>query len=179
MPEEGGGPRLAEGEVRPVIAQQHGLPMGTFLAGWAGLAAVGGALGWGAWSMRRGVLPEWTGAPARLAELVLGLAALFATAQLAGTVKLLRPLPLLVGEVAAGLGMVAGGRWLARRVDHASVSEPAPAASAPRWETALAAVGVAAVALQWATHVADALGRGMTHSDTLWYHQPFAIRFVQ
>jgi hypothetical protein len=39
--------------------------------------------------------------------------------------------------------------------------------------------GVAVVVLQWATHVGYALGHGMTYSDTMWYHQPFAARFVQ
>ena len=33
--------------------------------------------------------------------------------------------------------------------------------------------------MQWVAHTADALGRGMTHPDTLWYHQPFAVRFLQ
>jgi hypothetical protein len=28
-------------------------------------------------------------------------------------------------------------------------------------------------------HTADALAHGMTHGDTLWYHAPFAARFVQ
>ena len=33
--------------------------------------------------------------------------------------------------------------------------------------------------MQWSTHAVDAVHRGMTHPDTLWYHQPFAARFLQ
>ena len=33
--------------------------------------------------------------------------------------------------------------------------------------------------VQWTTHVAYAVGHGMTHPDTLWYHGPFAAQFVQ
>ncbi len=38
---------------------------------------------------------------------------------------------------------------------------------------------MAVVVLQWLAHTGDALGRGMVHPDTLWYHGPFAARFAQ
>ena len=43
----------------------------------------------------------------------------------------------------------------------------------------VAASAGAVIAAQWATHVAVAYASGMTHPDTLWYHQPFAVRFLQ
>src|SRR5581483_8092371 len=48
-----------------------------------------------------------------------------------------------------------------------------------RWEVAAAVAAIAVVAVQWVSHTAYAFGRGMTHPDTLWYHQPFAATFVQ
>lgn len=67
-----------------------------------------------------------------------------------------------------------------------AVVDPAPTAaeavSAPRrapWEWALAVGPVAVVVLQWVAHAGDAVGRGMVHPDTLWYHGPFAARMAR
>ena len=38
---------------------------------------------------------------------------------------------------------------------------------------------VAIVGAQWAGKAATALARGMTHPDTVWYHGPYAVAFVQ
>jgi hypothetical protein len=48
-----------------------------------------------------------------------------------------------------------------------------------REEVVVAVLALAVVATQWISHVAVSLDRGMTHYDTLWYHQPYATRFVQ
>jgi hypothetical protein len=42
---------------------------------------------------------------------------------------------------------------------------------------ALAATSV--VVAEWSTKTVDALHHGMSYSDTIWYHMPFAARFVQ
>jgi hypothetical protein len=43
----------------------------------------------------------------------------------------------------------------------------------------VAIVAVSLLAADWATRTVDALHHGMTTVDTLWYHMPFAARFVQ
>ena len=40
-------------------------------------------------------------------------------------------------------------------------------------------MAVSVVAADWFTRTVDALHHGMTSTDTLWYHMPFAARFVQ
>ncbi|HEX4822064.1 MAG TPA: hypothetical protein VFV00_17800 [Acidimicrobiales bacterium] len=152
------------------------LSLGRFVVGTAACAAVVGALTYGALVLRRALLPAWGGARARMAEAVVALATFFAVAQLLGAAHLFSAWAVLVGEVAGGIGLYGVGRRLGADVR----LEPAsPARSVPRWELVVCAIGVALVVVQWATHVAYALGAGMTHSDTLWYHQPFAATFVQ
>lgn len=63
----------------------------------------------------------------------------------------------------------------------AAASEAAPVSAPGRawWEWALAVGPVAVVVLQWVAHTGDAVGRGMVHPDTLWYHGPFAARMAR
>jgi hypothetical protein len=129
--------------------------------------------------MRAKLLPAWRGPLARLAESTIGLAVLFAVAQVMGAAHLLRPLPVLFAELAAGLGLwVVAGRLEPRSAAPATAVQP-PTRRVPMVERVLAAAAIGVVVVQWTTHVAFALGRGMTHPDTLWYHVPFAAAFVQ
>jgi hypothetical protein len=160
-----------------------GLAPVTYVAGSAAIFAVVAALAWGAWRVRAAVLPQWAGPPARLAEAVIGLTALLGVAQLLGSLGAFTRGWMLVALVAVGLAM---GRIATPRVD-ASASQrsddPTPVtASQPRArreEVVVATLAAAVVTAQWVTHVAVAFGRGMTHPDTLWYHAPYAARFVQ
>jgi hypothetical protein len=43
----------------------------------------------------------------------------------------------------------------------------------------MAVLAVTIVSADWATRTVDAYNHGMTTTDTLWYHMPFAARFVQ
>src|SRR4051794_21226280 len=151
------------------------LSLGRFVVGTAACAAVVGALGYGAVALRRALLPAWNGARARLAEVVVALATFFTVAQLLGALHLFSAWAVLVGEVVAGIALSAIGIRLGAGIR----LEPPPAVRHQGWELIVCAIGVALVVVQWATHVAYALGAGMTHSDTLWYHQPFAATFVQ
>src|SRR4051812_39030258 len=151
------------------------LSLGRFVVGTGACAAVIGALRYGAVALRRALLPAWNGARARLAEVVVALATFFTVAQLLGAVHLFSAWAVLVGEVVAGIALSAIGVRLGAGVR----LEPPPPVRHPRWELIVCAIGVALVVVQWATHVAYALGAGMTHSDTLWYHQPFSAMFVQ
>jgi hypothetical protein len=153
--------------------------LGRYVVGCLAVAAVLVALGWGARRVRAAALPGWHGAPARLVEVVLGLSALSVVAQLLGAVGAFSGPPLLVGYVATGIvgGVVAGRLGAARsaRPDEVPVLTP----PSPLAEGIAAAVAVAVVLGQMATHVAVALGRGITHPDSMWYQAPYAARFVQ
>ena len=154
------------------------LSLGRFLTGTAACAAVIGALAYGALRLRRGLLAAWSGALARLAEIVIGLAVFFTVAQVLGALHLFSAWAVLAGEVLAGIALVVAGRRLATGVHPTDGAVTSVYPWHRTWELAVAAVGVALVVLQWTTHVAYALGAGMTHPDTLWYHQPFAATFV-
>ncbi|MGQ0803335.1 MAG: hypothetical protein ACT4PI_05670 [Actinomycetota bacterium] len=155
-----------------------GLGATTYLAGVVAIAAVAVALGWGAGRVGAALLPAWAGAPARLAEVVLALGAFIGVAQLVGAVGAFSPGPMLVALVVVGIGMgVVAARF---GVNTGSIGDPVDAKTPRRPdEWVVAAFATALVAAQWTTHVAVAVGSGMTHPDTLWYHQPFAARFLQ
>src|SRR5437763_409930 len=103
----------------------------------------------------------------------------FSVAQLLGAVHLFSAIAVLIGELLAGAALAAIGRFRATDVHPQDKFVPSVHTSRPSGELAVVIVGVALVVLQWSTHVAYALGEGMTQSDTLWYHQPFATAFVQ
>jgi len=143
-----------------------------------GVLLLGGCLlppALGAWRVRERVLPAWSGGPARVAEAVLVIAALVLAATAVGVVGLFSIVPVVVGCTAAGGAM---WWWGARAAADAGAPAP-PAPPAPRWAR-LGAVGLTAVLVaEWAPRTIDALHRGMSNIDTLWYHLPVAARFVQ
>jgi hypothetical protein len=162
----------------------------TFVTGLPFVLLVIAVLGGASHALRAAAVPGWDGAIARLAELVIGLALALGTAQVLGAFGFFHPLPVLGAEVGVG----AAGWVVGLRVRHPGRAKAGPptdgatdAETGPRptrlrsgsVEGAVAIVGTSVVAVQWMTHTADALGRGMTHVDSLWYHLPFAARFVQ
>ena len=141
--------------------------------GFAALGAAGRAL----------VLPGWEGAPARLVEAVVGVAALVAWAAVLGVAHLLEPAGLVAGAVAAG-----GVAAVVLRRPAPGGTAPARGAAAPPGEApargtrALAAAALASSAVvgaNWAARTSVALQHGMPNVDTLWYHMPLAGRFAQ
>ena len=131
---------------------------------------------------RRILLPAWDGAPARLAEVVVAVGATTLTLEGLGIVGLLRLGPVLVAFGIEGVF----GWYLARRSlrrEPVTASAVAPAGSGrPEERRAhhfVALVAVSIVVADWGARAADALHHGMITPDTLWYHMPFAARFVQ
>lgn len=151
------------------------MTIGQYLAGCLALIAMLVPTAWGACRSRARLLPGWSGAEARLAEIVIGLAMTIGVAQLLGAFGGLRRLPvvLMTGGAGALVGLTAGSRL------------DAPAARSPwrqptsRRDTWMAAVAASLVAGQWTMHTATALRRGISHYDSLWYHLPRAARFAQ
>jgi hypothetical protein len=152
------------------------LSVGRFALGLAATAGVVAAMVIAARAVRVKVLPGWRGPPAWLADVTVSMAVLVGVAQLLGAVHRFRSVPVLAAELAAATAVLLIARRLHAAPDEAPAPSPAPM---PRRELVVALVGVALIAFQWATHVGYAVSRGMTYSDTLWYHQPFAARFVQ
>jgi hypothetical protein len=150
------------------------LTAGEYLLGCLTVVVTAGALGWGTYRLRRGLLPGWDGVAARLAETIIFLAALLGSAMVVGSFGALTRLGVTVAALVAGALMgVIGARVRAEPVVLARTP-----ASAPEGRFA-ALLGVAVVGAQWASHTASAWRTGMLEGDTLWYHASFAARLVQ
>lgn len=142
-----------------------------------------GSLGLFAWVVRRRLLPDWHGAPARLAEVVIGIGALVLLGEALGTAGDLRRWP-LVGCCVA-LALVA--TVVARRVRGAGAEssgrheEVASAATEP--PSAVAIGGFVLILflllLPWTYTTLNAIHHGIREYDSLSYHLPFAARFAQ
>jgi hypothetical protein len=151
--------------------------LGAVLASVALVPMFGAANAW-----RKRLTPSLEGPPAVLATFVLGLAAVVVLAEVLGSVSGLRTAPITVT-----LAVVGSGSWYAavrfRGGAGASPREvgatPSPAGNTGTGVRVLAIVATSVLTAGWATRTVDALHHGMTTVDTLWYHLPFAARFVQ
>ena len=157
------------------------------------LAAIVGALGFGAFEARARWLPSWHGAQARLAEITGALAVFITVPQLLGTVGWFRrwPVTLLLVAIGVAVGLVA--RRCAPRADEGGPITEDPGApaeatrtsrrtstsTAARVATIGAAVLVGIVTAQWLGHVFSSYHDGIHDGDSLWYHLPFATSFFQ
>jgi len=153
-----------------------GLSLAVYLAGVAELAAIALALGFGAVRTRARLVPGWTGAPARLAELVVGLALLVWSMEALGAVGVLEEAPLVALCVVVGVGV---GLVASRGGPTVSSSQTPPARAAGRVVTAIAGLVVVALFAEWSGRAYSTLLYGMYGFDSLWYHMPFAARFAQ
>jgi hypothetical protein len=145
-----------------------------YLLGAAELAVIATALGLGAYHLRALLAPVWTGALARLAEVVIAISMLILVAQVLGVLGLFKEVPLLIGYVVAGLGTT----FFARR---RGLPEP-PEAPEARSSLLMVGIGIVAASLviiHWAHPTGQALDTGMYYQDTTWYHMSFSARFDQ
>jgi hypothetical protein len=147
--------------------------VGRYALGVAALAVIAGALGLAAVALRRRVLPDWTDAPARLAEAVIGLALLIGILELLGLVGWFVLGPIVIACVVVG-GVITV--W----------AGPPTRASARRRRgttigvgTAIALVAGAAVVAEWAALTIQSYGVGIRGFDSVWYHLPWAASFAQ
>ena len=157
-------------------ASDRVLTAGAYLVGVVELAALLGALAFGAYRVRALLLPDWTGAPARLAEVVLGATALLWISEVAGTFGGFKEYVILGAGIAVGLG--AG--LIARRLAPDRPRRQAPPAPVA-WGVAkaVAVLAGAALAAAWTIPTLSTLASGFDRTDTLWYHLPLAAKFVQ
>ena len=164
---------------------------GEYLLGMAALAAIAVSMAIAGRTLRRALLPGWSGAPALLAAGLLAVATLVAVSELLGLAGILDGVLLTAACVLVGGGalrlepLVMRDQAERSRGTRADASEPekdhaqrdAPAVSdAELW----VAVAVALlVAVQWAGPTLLALDRGIYGGDSLWYHMPFAAHIAQ
>jgi hypothetical protein len=73
------------------------------------------SLGFSAFGLRRWLMPEWEGAPARLIEAIVGVALLIWLSELLGLVNLLYPGALVAAAVLVAALVAVGPRVLSRR----------------------------------------------------------------
>ena len=148
------------------------LGLGRYLLGVAEIGVLIGFAGLGAARLRARLLPDFEGAPARLATAVIALALLLWVAEILGLFGVFEAGPYLVGVALAGGGMWALGRESSRR-GGTTRDQGVDVAT-------LIALGVAAVAVaHFAAGVRLRLTTGMTGFDSTWYHGPFAAGFFQ
>src|SRR3954447_21993862 len=148
------------------------MSFGDYLQGSIELIVVAAAIGYAAVALRGRLLPGWSGASARLGEVVLGLSLLVVIAELVGVVGLYRP-----GWVLLATGIVGVAIGLALRAPRQGIGLLAPPV-APL-ATAVAVAAALLVAAHWAMPTQTGLDIGMYLPNTTWHNAPFAARFVQ
>jgi hypothetical protein len=87
---------------------------GSYILSVALLALLIVSLGYSAFSLRRRLLPEWEGAPARLVEAVVGVALLIWLSELLGVVGLFYAWLLVAASILLAAAIVGGPRVLSR-----------------------------------------------------------------
>jgi len=148
--------------------------LSSYVVGVVSLLAISGSLCLGGYWMRRWIVPEFSGALARLAEITIAVALVIIALQILGTASILSLGWIVIGCVtipliAAGLGY----RYAPRGVEEIA------APKVPTWAI-LVALGIASwVVAEWSFPSQLSLDQGMFGGDTTWYHMPASARFIQ
>jgi hypothetical protein len=148
------------------------MSLGRYALGAAALVVVLASLSLTATRVRQRWMSDWTGAPARLAEIVIGIATLVAILELLGTVGWFELAPIVAACAVVGgtsLMLTPGGRRPSR---------------SPGRTAGLAAAGIAvavtvAVAAEWTGATLQSYDVGIRTFDSVWYHLPWAASFAQ
>jgi hypothetical protein len=164
------------------------LDLGCYLLGALQVGLVAVALGFAAYRLRQRFLAGWEGSPARLVEVVTGVALLTWLSQLLGSVELFHGWTLVAGSVLIGLAswfLPAGGAVGGPTAEEAlatagrgGTAATGPAGPAP-FALLVMTLVIAAVVFHWGITTKHALDRGIFNFDSLWYHQPFSVDMVQ
>ena len=149
--------------------------LGTYLIGFASLLAILLSLWLAGYWLRRWIVPEFSGALARLADLILASALLVLILQLVGSLGLLKLGWIVSACVVIPLIVAGVARWMAPDDHEDEIAAPA----VPFWAF-MVAVGVASwTVAEWSFPTQLSLDQGMFGGDTTWYHMPASARFVQ
>jgi hypothetical protein len=148
--------------------------LGSYIGGCFAVIGIVAAVGLGGYWLRRWIVPEFSGALARLADATIAVALLVVSLELLGTLSILTLGWIVVFCIGIGLLAALLGWRMAGRDGHEI--------AAPQVQTAalLIALGVASfVVAEWTFPSQLSLDQGMFGGDTTWYHMPFAARMAQ
>jgi hypothetical protein len=148
--------------------------LGSYIVGSLAVIGILSAVGLGGYWLRRWIVPEFSGALARLADLTIAVALLVIALELLGTLSILRLGWIVVVCIAVGLlGALIGWRKAPR--DGHAIAAP-KVQQVALW----IALGVASFTVaEWTFPAQLSLDQGMFGGDTTWYHMPFAARIAQ
>ncbi len=132
------------------------------------------ALGLGGYWLRRWIVPEFSGALARLADCTIAVALLVVSLEILGTLSLLYEGWIIVFTIAVGLGAALLGRQMAP-----SERREVQAPRVQNWALILAVAVASFTVAEWTFPSQLSLDQGMFGGDTTWYHMPFAATFAQ
>jgi hypothetical protein len=147
---------------------------GSYIAGSLAVIGIVAALGLGGYWLRRWIVPEFSGALARLADATLGVALLLISLEILGTLSVLRFGWIIFVTIAIGLGAALLGYWKAPDRDE-EVKPPAVA----KWALIVAVAVASFTVAEWTFPSQLNLDLGMFGGDTTWYHMPFAATMAQ
>ncbi|HZO07587.1 MAG TPA: hypothetical protein VFB52_14450, partial [Solirubrobacterales bacterium] len=147
---------------------------GSYIGGCLAVIGIAAALGLGGYWLRRWIVPEFSGALARLADATIAVALLILALEVLGTIGILTLGWTILGCIATGLGAAALGH---RMAPPASREVEAPAV---RKVALWIAIGVASFTVaEWTVPTFLSLDQGMFGGDTTWYHMPFSAAIAQ
>jgi hypothetical protein len=148
--------------------------LGSYIGACLAVIGIVSAVGLGGYWLRRWLVPEFSGALARLADATIAVALLVISLELLGTLSILRTGWIVLFCIGIGLFAALLGWRYAPRNGHE--------VSAPRVQSAalLIALGVASFTVaEWTFPSQLSLDQGMFGGDTTWYHMPFSARIAQ
>lgn len=147
---------------------------GSYIGGCFAVIGIVSAVGLGGYWLRRWIVPEFSGALARLADATIAVGLLVLSLELLGTLSILRTGWIIVVCIGVGLlGALLG--WRKAPKDGREISAPQVQTIALVIALAVASFTVA----EWTFPSQLSLDQGMFGGDTTWYHMPFAARFAQ
>ncbi len=147
---------------------------GSYIAGSLAVIGIVAAIGVGGYWLRRWIVPEFSGALARLADATLAVSLLVVALEILGSFSILEFGWVIVFTIAVGLGAAALGRWKApARRDE--VGAPPVA----KWALIMALAVASFTVAEWTFPSLLNLDLGMFGGDTTWYHMPFAATMAQ
>ena len=153
------------------------MSFGRYLIGVAAVLCVVGSVGVGAAAVRRYLLPDWRGAYALLAEIVIGCALLVGIMEALGTVGLFRLVPIVVGSIAVGSALRLG------LTSRAGARVIRPRATRPGVTAAvlilMSVASLVVVLLLWTGRSLQLFEHGITSADSIAYHLPHAASYAQ
>lgn len=147
----------------------------SYLTGFACLLAMLLSLWLAGYWLRRWIVPEFSGALARLADLILASALLVLILQLVGSLGLFELAWIVVFATVIPL-LAAALAWKMAPEDHADEVAAPPV---PVWAFLVAVAVASWTVAEWSFPTQLSLDQGMFGGDTTWYHMPASARFVQ